>query len=456
MSENMIDYHNKEIQRLLDKYVTIEKYGKYKPILDEIIQRRAFEFGFGEGKIEKEIQNMVKHLNKIEYYFDNNENSTTLAYYNKSNKTININIALIGLLEGVDLNDNSDISKKYVGKLLFGLLTHEVYHAIDNNENRLTGIEYLNEYNRIEGTYVNEIITESAAYRTTNNKDIKEISKGYSETLAYSKISFMSNLISNMLGISEKDLLAKGLGKFEEFYNLFSDKHGDNVLWRVESSAFYANKFTKLGCQKEKSNAEKYKHMYGNILDIYKNQIFEDKRELSMEVVGEIYYRSQKINDIINSSIDLIEKYGYINNEEKNNIKKELSKEKETIRNIPLDLFVALEADLEPESAEFQYAKQGKLQEDLGYYQINEILPELVEYKGVSYEEMEQRLLKKAQCQPEFFSYITKVREDDFTSKTIWDEKIYSYTGDILYNENIINQSNSSKDNYLIEDDDIR
>ena len=64
MEKQFKDCHNEELQKKLDKIITKAKYGSYKPIIDEVFQRRAYEFGdLPEFDIDKEIDREKVFIN---------------------------------------------------------------------------------------------------------------------------------------------------------------------------------------------------------------------------------------------------------------------------------------------------------------------------------------------------------------------------------------------------------
>ena len=204
MSNVKVDYHNATVQQLLDKYVTAEKYGKYKYFLDEIIHRRAFEFRFTIKRIEDEIKSMVENIEDI--CFDSEDSEITLtenttAGYSPKTKRIYI------------------IANYMIGEKLFSAINHEVYHAITRTTDRTVGIEHIDyeEAPFVRCTHINEVLTESASTRTVKNKNASNFKSGYRETLGYQNTTCMTGLLAHALGVSEKDLLSHSLGDFDEF-----------------------------------------------------------------------------------------------------------------------------------------------------------------------------------------------------------------------------------------------
>ena len=91
-SEN--EYHNPEVQEILNQYLTTEKYGDMKPILDEIFHRRMVGFSFSRERIEREVRNFSENCESIE--FEKSKNclgniiSSPLAAYDPQKKKIKL------------------------------------------------------------------------------------------------------------------------------------------------------------------------------------------------------------------------------------------------------------------------------------------------------------------------------------------------------------------------------
>ncbi len=65
MEDNKKDYFNSELQMKLDKYITTKKYGDFKPFIDDIFQRRKYEFDLSNQQIEDDIRLFKKNVKKI-------------------------------------------------------------------------------------------------------------------------------------------------------------------------------------------------------------------------------------------------------------------------------------------------------------------------------------------------------------------------------------------------------
>lgn len=117
--ENKI-YYNEELEQILNRHIKEEKYGGFKSLLNEIFQRRAYEYRFDHQHMEKEIKNFVKNVTAIEFGRNIPKlNSSSVGCYDRIRKRIYINCeAEIFQREKIPWLE------------LFETLAHEVYHAI--------------------------------------------------------------------------------------------------------------------------------------------------------------------------------------------------------------------------------------------------------------------------------------------------------------------------------------
>ena len=60
-------YYNEELEQILNRHIKEEKYGGFKSLLNEIFQRRAYEYRFDHQNMEKEIKNFVEKVEAIEF-----------------------------------------------------------------------------------------------------------------------------------------------------------------------------------------------------------------------------------------------------------------------------------------------------------------------------------------------------------------------------------------------------
>ncbi len=200
------EYYSEELERKLSKIITRNKYGDFALILREIFQRRAYEFEFSENEIIQEAQNFVKNVNNIHFgeatEFDS---PSIMGVYKGGEKTIAIN-------QDFYLDAERRLSPQVFGDKMFETLTHEVYHAINHMSNEVLGQMYYDGYNGVwRGAALNEIITETAADRTSYGRTSKDAEQFRRDTDGYGSITFATNLLAASLGVTEKEFLKAGV-----------------------------------------------------------------------------------------------------------------------------------------------------------------------------------------------------------------------------------------------------
>lgn len=440
----MNDYHNPELQTILESKITPEKYKQYAPILQEIMQRRAFEFGFPIDRMETEIDLLLKNLNTISYSnsSDNQLGSNVMAVYNHKEKSITINEEL--------MREERDSMAKYsrltpeqvelwTGQQLFGTLTHEVYHAITTWDDKKVGLEF-EEYGFKVGRELTEAFTESAANRTSKIKYPGDIVRGYSKTTGYETTTFATNMLAYAMGTTEKEFLAHGLSNKEElleYMKTINPKASEGTLVNefglMESIFTIANNYSKgiitedFTQSDKDSNAMAFENMFTRSYNVLKNSLLIDERPLDMSVLGEIYVRERKLNSIMTNSLNDLRNTGFLDDGGVNKILQgNNSKTIEQIQKMILGRYVSYKRGFEPKSMADVCAQGGYL-ESLGkYYEGEEVNSLLGEFANASYLQIEQSLLADAQQQPEFFGYLQKISRDDFDMNVVWDSKVYT------------------------------
>lgn len=445
----MNDYHNPELQKILENKITPEKYKQYAPILHEIMQRRAFEFDFPIDRMERETDALANNLEGVQYSDDDERKlpSNVAAIYNSENKYITINKEMVEKdMEAMRKYStlSPEMLKRWTGQQIFETLTHEVYHSITLWEDKKVGLEF-EEYGMTLGRELTEAMTESASARTSKIKNPNDVVKGYSRTSGYETTTYATNLLAYAMGLTQKELLANALGNKDEFLEFLKSKRPDrspgvieNEIGLMESIFTIANKYPKGAIteeftqQKKNGNTLGFEQMYRRIADLCRNSIFSDNRPLDMQVIGEMYARERKFtNATLNSLNDLVASR-YLDEEGRMKILHGSTNDTVmTMQKMILGSYVSYKRGFEPKSIEDVCARQGYLDSLDKYYEPDEVRELLGEFNGKNLAEIEQTMLAEAQQKPEFFSYLQSVSRDDFSLNAIWDTKSY----DDLYND---------------------
>lgn len=200
------EYYSEELERKLSKIISRNKYGDFALIVREIFHRRAYEFGFSEHEIISEAQNFVRNVNNIHFGEASEFDSPTImGVYKGGEKTIAIN-------QDFYLDAEKRLPPQVFGDKMFETLTHEVYHAINHMSNEVLGQMYYDGNNNIwRGAALNEIITETAADRTSYARTSKDAEQFRRDTDGYGSITFATNLLAASLGVTEKEFLKAGV-----------------------------------------------------------------------------------------------------------------------------------------------------------------------------------------------------------------------------------------------------
>ena len=320
MSEKV--YDNEKLEKMLNRYIKEEKYGGFKPLLNEIFQRRAYEFQFDEKQMKKQIKNFVKRTKKIVFC----KNHPRLSHNNwmcydtdmKSEKGI------------IYLNCDSDMLKQLPNldwQMIYSLLTHEVYHAIAY-DGKMGGL-----YDIINavGMSKNEIINETAATRTSYTRTPKDDENYRQETNGYCAITFVANLLAASLGIEERELLKGGIQNRKELEKacqkyISKKDYKNDFLFNfdiLESNldflynALYEEEENELDSQVIGASLEE---IYSQIYSIASVNVSKSTREITPEYAEELAYNFQKIRTIMTKSLEKFTRYGYITKSDANEI----------------------------------------------------------------------------------------------------------------------------------------
>lgn len=217
---NEKEYYDKNLERILRSKITREKYGDFALILEEIFQRRAYEFDFLLEQMEQEVENFVRNVNSIEFVSKEEMNGSpnAMGIYCPGEFTIKLN-------ESHFYNKfKNDLDNNQLGIEVFETLTHEVYHAIsDYSKDGYLGLSY-KDGQKWKGNALNEIFTETAADRASYGKKVEEADNYRNQTSGYTDITFVTNLLAASIGVSEKEVLKAGVQNRGTLSELFYSK----------------------------------------------------------------------------------------------------------------------------------------------------------------------------------------------------------------------------------------
>ena len=411
------NYRNPKIQELLDQLVTEERFGDYKPILDEIIQRRAFQFGFSVNRMRVEIENLLKNLVGFELADENKiqeiGEGTAAAYFFKEKK---IYIGAESLKEDAafcfDKLPAID-ARSIIGRSFFHSITHEVYHAIEQHPNKANGIEDTYDISGevfVSGRGLNEIMIENATTRTISYMTDEERNAGFLWTKGYQCLTNTSAILASIIGTSENDLLSHGLNDVNEFQEFIDSKLPETMDYGVKKTfltglGFNADILTSSDLlNRSDLTSSVYAKHFESLIELATKVMSEDQKNPTKENVGAMYYRLVKIASVITSSINDFEKNGFITEEEKNTMlqNQEMTEAFQTLKTIVLDTYKACKG---------------------------------TEMNGMSPVEVEQSLLSDMMQDEEFSRKKNQLYLDDYVQKGMWDNSVFQYSYNVLSNE---------------------
>ena len=424
-------YYNKGLEAILNLYITKEKYGDFTLILQEIFQRRAYEFGFKNDQMIDEIENFVKNVNIIKFVPKEEMSSEkAMGVYCSSEGEIRLNQDYFNQLK----EETNEID---LGEELYEVLTHEVYHAISHkkDENYL-GLTYINKSTGERyGTALNEICTETGADRASISRTSNDAEKGRRDTKGYSDITFIANLLAVSFGLTEKEFLAAGLQNRGELSKAIFSKFPENnieLIKKIKSEIFDSleiniNALYNLS-YKDEDNKIIDKDMKKDLLtkclgNIYiktyglsNAQIANDSRENLKELSAELTYRFQKMERIMKDSLNDFYRYGRLTKEDIEKIKTNTIMVRENIATrisgiklLEQQGFKIQDEDILKE--QLQLAKTGNLYKE-------ENIQMLQEKYGIDVQYPKIEELKETTQDHAYSSYVLK---EDFDNGQKWD-----------------------------------
>jgi len=301
-------YDNEKLEKMLNRYIKEEKYDGFKPLLNDIFLRRAYEFQFDEKHMKKEIKNFVRKTEKISFGKNIPKNPKKLCAMTRTA------FEKGKYVKGwIYFNcDNDYMQNNYFSMIdLYEMLTHEVYHMI-SQKGEITALS-----NGKNGNPLNEIVNETAT-RTTFLRNKTDDEKFREETLLYSETTFVANLLATSFGLEEREFLKGGLQNRKEFQKVCKkhiseqDYENDvasycNIL-EINLDILYNAVYVE---EKNPNNPEiivsSLKQICYQIFNIANARIEKGTRKMDSEYAQELAYDFEKIRQIITCSLVQLE-----------------------------------------------------------------------------------------------------------------------------------------------------
>ncbi len=309
-------YKNRRLKKYFEDYVRelyIEK--KYRPIVVDILMRRADYFELSPEDIRQDVESLLDNLDKISIQKMPKGEENTYGIYYPDEREILISKKL---LKGHDDE-------------LYQTITHEVYHALSMDEN---GEDRLGGYNTITGEYNSsllEAIIEKASYRAVFGNDKQENIYYNNSARGYADITFIIDALEATYGVSEKEFLKNAILGRKRLAKFLSTRSGETpqsaytFLDAIESNyallhrSLYPMPEEKISAYQKESNIESaltgiYNLCEGKIaerIERFQAESYEDVVNLN----DELKYDHNKLSVIMRDKIQFFSnRYNGLNN----------------------------------------------------------------------------------------------------------------------------------------------
>ncbi len=187
------DYKNDKLKSYLEYQISqMEVDDGIKPVLVEIILRRAYQYDLTNEEIEQDVINLKSNFKLFSIGKMPHDFRDCAGLYIPNKKSI--------LLQKEFLKNASE-------EELFEVFSHEVYHALHHDKD---GNDILGSLNSITGQWnksLLEAIVEKSAYRTVFNTEYTTNAYYNQNAYGYSDVVFILDAIEATYGVQEQALL---------------------------------------------------------------------------------------------------------------------------------------------------------------------------------------------------------------------------------------------------------
>ena len=194
-------YENTQLRQYFEYYINQMDIARaYKPLLVDILMRRAHEYELSPRDITQDMQSLLDNLEKIEIKTLPKRLNSLGGVYNSATKTITLNARYLDQMK----NNRRDPK-------LYEILTHEVYHALSRDRD---GKDRLTSVNTVSGKMnysLLEVIVEKAADRCVYPRGGSSAPYFNQNTYGYTDITFITDALAATYGVSEKEFLKNAI-----------------------------------------------------------------------------------------------------------------------------------------------------------------------------------------------------------------------------------------------------
>lgn len=210
----IIDYENKKLREFFETGVKkLEVDEEYKPIIVDILLRRATEFELSNEEIKQDVESLIYNLRSIKVRKFSEKYKNTAGLYDPIKKRITISRDCV-------LNQDKEV--------LYEILTHEIFHALTFDKYGNDRLESINRYTNNPNNSLLEAIVEKAANRCVYPK--KKAYRPYfnPNIVAYKDITFITDALEAVYGVTEKEFLKNGIMGRNRLAEFLSQKIGES------------------------------------------------------------------------------------------------------------------------------------------------------------------------------------------------------------------------------------
>lgn len=419
-------YYNSNLESVLKKYITRQKYGDFAIILEDIFQRRAYEFDFSESHMEEEVSNFVKNVDTVE--FSPTEDmcfKRAMGVYIPGQKAIRLN-------QDYYLREVKTKPELEFGTKLFETLTHEAYHAISDKNNVMGLVYSIRGESFWRGTALNEVFTETAANRACFPRGSKEAEQYRSDTDGYPDITFVTNLLAASVGLTEKEILRAGVQNRGKLMEAISSKFPDGkpsdeaykMIQKFEGSLDIIYNIRYSDNQKTDKEKDIESQLMGSsLVSVYETafklasyQIEHDDKPITQETLADATYRYSKLEKIMQDSLSTFRQYNAISFDLKDSILNTVEPSKTKLAN----KIAGFDA-LIKQGYKITDARDFEIAEDLAKKGMLPKKAKILSKKyGVMVQEGTSSMVSSITDDMEYEAYVMK---EDFDNGNQWDNK---------------------------------
>lgn len=347
--DKKLNPYSESLQEIINKYLSEGIYGEFVPVLSEIFQRRAAEYGYSDNEMEKQLKIFTRNVVSI-CFKPQEMMKGVAAHYCPPRGEIAFNRDFYNEQKQRAIDDpNYDF-----GEYFFEILTHEVYHAISHKKPNYIGLFKKGLFN-VSDMVINEAFTETAASRTVFAATEDNLTRRDRIVTGYPSITFVPNLLAKVIGETEKNVLKAGMDGPDTLEELILSKY-PKELHRDVKNGFNKFKFFLDEYYKRTENAKgrlsdrdvqivekSITEMENVALELFYHQVKNDPRACTAELAKEVNLREIRMFNCFGEISSNLEKRGLIPNIDFLNQKNSVSKRKRSIdvfRNIERIAFI--------------------------------------------------------------------------------------------------------------------